>query len=196
MILCIDSSIWERGDIIAAFAAISVIVIFIVERLITSNSNRKEYKRRWLSEVLISPNMDDISFFFDHCVELYRKACTRLRNEDGKILHTDFNLVLTEELGNLSGIKREFELRFIQPIQYLYPLIGCNLTNWTLKIQDEFSTRLTNYKFSDEDIVDFQSVVLDIKALWMKCLYGTKDNESREMARLIQSYTSAPRNIS
>lgn len=190
------TSLWERSDVIAALAALSVILLFIVERIITSYVQRKEYKRRWCLDVLVSPNLDAISDFFEQCVQLYQSACERLRDNDGEILHTEFNTVRRQENGNMGRHKRNFELKIIQPVQYLYPYVGANLTELVLKIQDEFSTRLSNDKFEEDDIIDFQSKVFDIKALWLKSIYCIKKRESKKITKFIKCLNTQPNNIS
>ena len=114
------------------FSAILIICLFIIERLINGNENRKQNRINWYSNVLIQPNLITINkFFFDFTEET--KRIITIRNTLLDFSPTQRTLINAKEYYNLQNLCRNFEFDFLILIsQYdveLYSTLLYDLVN-------------------------------------------------------------------
>ena len=164
---------------------IVLILIFIVDRFINFWLTKRENKRNWYLTVLINPNLEKINLFYKKLFDLYEKSSNLLSQYDDD----DDNFInqkKSEIFGNISILKRNFEMDFITPIYAMYPSLSEYMINELLNLEDYLSHNLDSNNYEIEQtrrrINESKSNILD--ALYLPISYLSNKSLEKKLNQI------------
>ena len=163
---------------------IVLILIFIVDRFINFWLTKRENKRNWYLTVLINPNLEKINLFYKKLFDLYEKSSNLLSQYDDD--DNFINQKKSEIFGNISILKRNFEMDFITPIYAMYPSLSEYMINELLNLEDYLSHNLDSNNYEIEQtrrrINESKSNILD--ALYLPISYLSNKSLEKKLNQI------------
>lgn len=173
LIMCncgVPDSDWNLKDYLPLISSSIVIILFIIDRFISSRIRKKEMERNFYYKVLLEPNLDLITSFFTEIEELYQNSSVKLSNLNEE-LFSEYLKELRLEVELFKNKRRKFEFHVVFPIQQRYPNGAEGLLSSLDDIQDFYITELDLMHFDSESIVLFNKELHLQKAKFLSNLY-------------------------
>jgi hypothetical protein len=146
-------------------ASITVVFVFIIERIINSVLRRREVERSWYHNVLIAPALSSITKFYNKISNDFPESIESLNVHAGAIGSTeDHTLYVTSELSKYYSRIRRFQFRVVDPIISQHPETHSSLSFILTNLSSKISENLTeaDYLLNKEDTVyDFEGFIKD-----------------------------------
>lgn len=161
----------EIKDYFPLFSSLIVIILFIVDRFLSRNIRKKEMERNFYYKVLLEPNLETITIFFDEVEELYEKSSEKLSNTNPELLSTYLS-ELRVQVELFKTKRRKFESQLIFPIQQRYASSAETLLMALNEIQDNFISDLDLMHFDSDSIIAFSKKLNLEKAKFLSGLFS------------------------
>ncbi len=158
-------------DYLPLVSPIIVIIIFVIDRLINSSIRAREIERNWYLKVLIEPNLENISSYYNNNELLYQKSSVLLEENLLTLSHPEYLRVKAQQSGGFQTAKRKFEIDVIDPIRVLYPSVALTLTETLLNLEDKFTKYLDSESIVEDKIVQFNKFNSANRAEFLSVLY-------------------------
>lgn len=163
-------SAWSFKDYLPLISSATVILLFIIDRIVNYGIRKKEVERNFYYKVLLEPNIAEIALFFEDVRELFVSSIARLKDCDDSAL-SFYLSILRQEVELFKDKKRKFEFQLIYPIQLKHPKGGELLLTAINNIQDFYIGRLDSMKFETKNVIEFNQELYKLKASFLATLY-------------------------
>jgi len=153
-----------------------VILLFIIERILSSEIRRKERETNWYYKVFIDPNIDKINSFFDETKQIYVESSKKIKLQVALPNILDYK---SHEIGKFQILKRDFENDILLPIISSYQEIGNNLTEELLNVEDTYTHCMDKIHGDETYQSEFSRNLSTRKAIFFKILFKPINKETK-----------------
>lgn len=169
MIYLLKSDTTPLKDLLPLLSVVVTIFLFATDRYISFRIRRREARRIWYLKVLIDPNIEKISSFFDDVGGAYERATVALKGAQGNVDYLRLKSINAEKFIDL---KRQLIAYLVQPLTVQYFDIAEKLTDFLNNLEDLYTTYLDEGLFSADDVNRFKLAAYSCKAELLDCLYS------------------------
>lgn len=161
----------------AIISGFIVLILFIIGRIIDSKIRTKEISRTWYLRVIIEPNLKKVDDFMQNTSETVRLSISSLSAaRDNNILYWEYIEAKAKEIGKFQLLKRNFEIGFIQLVQWNYPIIGAQLSESLRKLEDIVTSILDKQDLSIKDCEIIEKSITDYRNTLFYLLFSPIGN--------------------
>lgn len=154
------------------------LLTFVIERSIASCNRRRDNRKKWLIDIIISPEIENINKYFEDFILVFENQITELtdsttlKNESAQA----FLLRKAEFISEGHGLNKIFINTFVGLIEEYDKNVGSTLKDLIVSLTDKYTTSIGNLDVEAKDTgQDFSQFCNLTKAKFYRELFKMVD---------------------
>lgn len=162
--LCINNTITENvfysfiEEHDALISSSIIILLFIIERVYSLKSNKKQAKREWYLNTIVNPNLKSITKFYHNCIEIVKSNQSLNLNQLSVV---EFKGLIKNTTLQFKELKKDFDHEFIELVRSVSSNRAKNLRDCISELDDMI---ISTFHIEDSKTIDLDKLVSNINS--------------------------------